>query len=126
MPDVLSFFAYYTIAGLKIPARFPMPCGEALNNSVKDGAALNGIFADFYLTIVFRADTIRLDVGRLLLGGAVTGAKAGSCVLRLVAFCDRMAFAKIISISHGPLRTLPRQFYGRRCVVELWNGIRFY
>ena len=42
-----------------------MPCGEALNNSVKDGAALNGIFADFYLTIVFRADTIRLDV-RLL------------------------------------------------------------
>ena len=57
--------------------------------------------------------------------GSFTGAKAGSCVLRLVAFCDRMAFAKIISISHGPLRTLPRQFYGRRCVVELWNGIRF-
>lgn len=54
-----------------------------------------------------------------------TGAKAGSCVLRLVAFCDRMAFAKIISISHGPLRTLPAPILWKevRCGIMEWYTI---
>ena len=63
--EVPFVFAHYTIGVRKIPACFPQYGRGGLNNSVKDEASLDGIFADFYLTIVFRADTIRLDV-RLL------------------------------------------------------------
>ncbi len=51
-------------------------------------------FGDFYLTFILPADTIRQDVSSPK-GCPITGAYAGVCVLRLVAFCDRLTKVKL-------------------------------
>ena len=86
-PEALSFFAHYSIASGKKPDCFPKESERTLNNSIKDILFSTGIFADFYLTIVLRTDTIRRDVSlpywRLLYRRMSRGLRFAPCgVLR--------------------------------------------